>query len=97
MGQLLASGTTGRAAASDTPVFVLVPESMGDLIVAPALGIIVAGHWYAYLKGFMLYRREDFVGAVAAWQVYLEVGEFHPAAVMVRPLYAEARRRLGAR
>lgn len=48
-----------------------------------------------FLKGLMLYRKEDYSGAVGAWRVYLEVGEFHPAAAMVRPLYAEARRRLG--
>ncbi|MGH2499918.1 MAG: tetratricopeptide repeat protein, partial [Candidatus Limnocylindria bacterium] len=48
-----------------------------------------------FLKGLALYRKEDWRGAVAAWSVYLDVGEFHPAAGMVRPLYEDARRKSG--
>jgi cytochrome c-type biogenesis protein CcmH len=46
-----------------------------------------------FLKGLALYQREDWRGAVEVWRVYLDVGEFHPAAGMVRTLYAEAQRR----
>jgi len=46
-----------------------------------------------FLKGLLLYKKEDWKGAVAAWAVYLDVGEFHPAAPMVRSLYEDARRR----
>jgi len=48
-----------------------------------------------FMQGLIRYKKEDWRGAVDAWTVFLEVGEFHPAADMVRPLYGEARRRLG--
>jgi len=48
-----------------------------------------------FLKGLALYQTEDWRGAVEVWRVYLEAGEFHPAAPMVRPLYAEAVRKSG--
>ncbi len=44
-----------------------------------------------FLKGLILYKSEDYKGAVEVWSVYLEVGEFHPAAAMVRPLYEDAK------
>lgn len=47
-----------------------------------------------FLKGLLLYKKEDWKGAVDVWTVYLDVGEFHPAAPMVRSLYAEAKKRL---
>ena len=47
-----------------------------------------------FLKGLLLYKKEDWKGAVAAWTVYLDVGEFHPAAPMVRSLYVEAKKKL---
>ena len=43
-----------------------------------------------FLKGLASYQSEQWSAAVDAWRLYLEVGEFHPAAQMVRPLYAEA-------
>lgn len=43
-----------------------------------------------FLKGLASYQAENWRAAVDAWRIYLEVGEFHPAAQMVRPLYAEA-------
>ncbi|MDP9265594.1 MAG: tetratricopeptide repeat protein [Chloroflexota bacterium] len=48
-----------------------------------------------FLKGLILYRGEDYKGAVDVWRVYLDVGEFHPAAGMVRPLYEDAKARAG--
>ncbi len=48
-----------------------------------------------FLKGLLRYKAEDWAGAVAAWKIYLDVGEFHPAAPMVRELYADAVRRAG--
>ena len=48
-----------------------------------------------FLKGLLLYKKEDWKGAVQVWEVYLDVGEFHPAAPMVRSLYEEAKRRAG--
>lgn len=48
-----------------------------------------------FLRGLALYRTEDYAGAVEAWAVFLDVGEFHPAAPMVRPLYDDARSRSG--
>jgi cytochrome c-type biogenesis protein CcmH/NrfG len=49
-----------------------------------------------FLKGLERYQAQDWRGAVEAWRVYLDVGEFHPAAGMVRPLYEEARRKSGS-
>ena len=48
-----------------------------------------------FLKGLIQYRSEDWRGAVDTWKVFLDVGEFHPAAQMVRPLYEEARKKAG--
>ena len=48
-----------------------------------------------FLKGLIQYRGEDWRGAVDTWTVFLDVGEFHPAAAMVRPLYEEARKKAG--
>lgn len=48
-----------------------------------------------FLKGLVQYRSEEWRGAVDTWAVFLDVGEFHPAAPMVRPLYEEARRKAG--
>ncbi len=48
-----------------------------------------------FLKGLIQYRTEDWRGAVDTWAVFLDVGEFHPAAPMVRPLYEDARRKAG--
>lgn len=48
-----------------------------------------------FLRGLVQYRSEDWRGAVDTWAVFLDVGEFHPAAAMVRPLYEEARKKAG--
>lgn len=48
-----------------------------------------------FLKGLIQYRSEEWRGAVDTWAVFLDVGEFHPAAPMVRPLYEEARKKAG--
>ncbi len=48
-----------------------------------------------FLKGLLLYQKEDWQGAVDVWTVYLDVGEFHPAAPMVRSLYQRARGNIG--
>lgn len=48
-----------------------------------------------FLKGLVQYRRQEWRGAVDTWAVFLDVGEFHPAAQMVRPLYEDARRKAG--
>lgn len=48
-----------------------------------------------FLKGLLLYKKEDWQGAVDVWTVYLDVGEFHPAAPMVRSLYQTAKDNLG--
>lgn len=47
-----------------------------------------------FLKGLLLYQKQDWQGAVDVWTVYLDVGEFHPAAPMVRSLYVEAKKKL---
>ena len=47
-----------------------------------------------FLKGLLLYQKEDWQGAVDVWTVYLDVGEFHPAAPMVRSLYLDAKGKL---
>jgi cytochrome c-type biogenesis protein CcmH/NrfG len=44
-----------------------------------------------FLKGLILYQQGDFAEAVAVWDVFLEVGEFHGAAPMVRSLYEDAK------
>lgn len=48
-----------------------------------------------FLKGLLLYKKEEWRAAVEVWTVYLDVGEFHPAAPMVRALFSEARRKAG--
>ncbi|MEP6693288.1 MAG: hypothetical protein ABJB39_01435 [Chloroflexota bacterium] len=48
-----------------------------------------------FLKGLIQYRSEDWRGAVDTWAVFLDVGEFHPGAAMVRPLYEDARKKAG--
>jgi cytochrome c-type biogenesis protein CcmH/NrfG len=48
-----------------------------------------------FLKGLLLYQKEDWQGAVDVWTVYLDVGEFHPAAPMVRSLYQTAKDNIG--
>lgn len=48
-----------------------------------------------FLKGLVLYTQERYADAVKVWTVYLEVGEFHGAAQMVRALYDDAKRRGG--
>ena len=48
-----------------------------------------------FLKGLTQYRSEEWRGAVDTWAVFLDVGEFHPAAPMVRPLYEDARKKAG--
>ena len=48
-----------------------------------------------FLKGLLLYQKEDWQGAVKVWTVYLDVGEFHPAAPMVRSLYQTAKGNIG--
>lgn len=47
-----------------------------------------------FLKGLLLYQKQDWQAAVDVWTVYLDVGEFHPAAPMVRALYQTAKSRL---
>lgn len=44
-----------------------------------------------FLKGLVLYQTDRFKEAVDIWGTYLEVGEFHPAAPMVRSLYEDAK------
>jgi cytochrome c-type biogenesis protein CcmH len=48
-----------------------------------------------FLKGLVLYQTDRFAEAVDVWAVYLEVGEFHGAAPMVRSLYEDARAKSG--
>jgi cytochrome c-type biogenesis protein CcmH/NrfG len=48
-----------------------------------------------FLKGLVQYRSGEWRGAVDTWTVFLDVGEFHPAAPMVRPLYEDARAKAG--
>jgi cytochrome c-type biogenesis protein CcmH/NrfG len=48
-----------------------------------------------FLKGLIQYRSEDWRGAVDTWTVFLDVGEFHPGAQMVRPLYEDAKKKAG--
>lgn len=48
-----------------------------------------------FLKGLVLYQADRFAEAADVWSVYLEVGEFHPAAPMVRGLYEDARAKSG--
>jgi cytochrome c-type biogenesis protein CcmI len=48
-----------------------------------------------FVKGLALYGKQDWNGAVDAWTVYLDVGQYHFGAEMVRGLYAEARTKAG--
>jgi cytochrome c-type biogenesis protein CcmH/NrfG len=48
-----------------------------------------------FVKGLALYRKQDWNGAVDAWTVYLDVGQYHFGAEMVRGLYADAKTKAG--
>lgn len=48
-----------------------------------------------FLKGLVLYEEQRYREATEAWTVFLEVGEFHYAAPMVRSLNEEAKKRSG--
>lgn len=48
-----------------------------------------------FLKGLVLYQQEKFAEAVAVWDMFLEVGEFHGAAPMVQSLYLDAKAKAG--
>lgn len=48
-----------------------------------------------FLKGFVFYEQKKYAEAVDVWTVYLEVGQYHPAAPMVRQLYADAKAKIG--
>lgn len=48
-----------------------------------------------FLKGLVLYQQQRYAEAVAVWETYLDVGEFHGAAPMVRTLYEDARQKAG--
>ncbi len=65
------------------------------LAVERALAIAPKDPDALFLKGLILYRKSDWRGAVDVWTAYLEVGEFHPAASLVRPLYKDAKAKLG--
>jgi cytochrome c-type biogenesis protein CcmH/NrfG len=48
-----------------------------------------------FLKGLVLYQQQRFREAADVWRVFLEVGEYHGAAPMVRTLYEDAKRKAG--
>lgn len=76
---LVQAGEVDAAAVATDRVLVLRPKDPDAL----------------FLKGLLRYKAQDWAAAVAAWKVYLDVGEFHPAAPMVRELYADAVKRAG--
>ena len=47
-----------------------------------------------FLKGLVLYTQEKYADAVKVWGLYLDVGEFHPAAPMIRSLYEDAKKKI---
>jgi cytochrome c-type biogenesis protein CcmH/NrfG len=49
-----------------------------------------------FLDGLIRYQKGDFKGATDDWRIFLDVGEFHPGAAMVRSLYEDARKKSGA-
>ncbi|HEY7624419.1 MAG TPA: tetratricopeptide repeat protein [Candidatus Limnocylindria bacterium] len=76
---LVASGSNDGALAAVDRVLALRPKDPDALFV----------------KGFALYNKSDWNGAVDTWTVYLDVGQYHPAADMVRSLYADAKAKAG--
>ena len=48
-----------------------------------------------FVKGLALYAKQDWNGAVDVWTVYLDVGQYHFGAEMVRGFYADARAKAG--
>jgi cytochrome c-type biogenesis protein CcmI len=48
-----------------------------------------------FVKGLALYNKQDWNGAVDVWTVYLDVGQYHSAADMVRALYQDAKAKAG--
>jgi len=74
---LVQAGEVDAAAVATDRVLVLRPKDPDAL----------------FLKGLLRYKAQDWPGAVSAWKVYLDVGEYHPAAPMVRELYSDAVKR----
>jgi len=48
-----------------------------------------------FVKGLALYGKQDWNGAIDVWTVYLDVGQYHFGAEMVRGLYADAKTKAG--
>lgn len=48
-----------------------------------------------FVKGFALYSKNDWNGAIDVWTVYLDVGQFHSGSDMVRALIQDARTKAG--
>ena len=48
-----------------------------------------------FVKGLALYGKDQWSGAVDVWTVYLDVGQYHFGAEMVRGLYADAKAKAG--
>ncbi|MDQ2915429.1 MAG: tetratricopeptide repeat protein, partial [Chloroflexota bacterium] len=48
-----------------------------------------------FVKGLALYDKKDWNGAVDVWTVYLDVGQYHTGADIVRSYYADAKAKAG--
>jgi cytochrome c-type biogenesis protein CcmH/NrfG len=48
-----------------------------------------------FVKGLALYSKQEWSAAVEVWTVYLDVGQYHSAAGMVRALYQDAKVKAG--
>jgi cytochrome c-type biogenesis protein CcmH len=48
-----------------------------------------------FVKGLALYDKKDWNGAVDVWTVYLDVGQYHAGADIVRAYYADAKAKAG--
>ncbi|MDE3194495.1 MAG: tetratricopeptide repeat protein [Chloroflexota bacterium] len=68
----------------------------GALVAADkVLGIDPRNADALFLKGLVLYQQQKYAEAVDVWTVYLDVGQYHPAAPMVRQLYDDAKAKIG--
>jgi len=87
-----------NVAALDGLALILVASGSDDGAIVAANRVLAQRPKDAdalFVKGFALYRKSDWNGAIDVWTVYLDVGQYHPAAEMVRGLYADARAKAG--
>ena len=83
-----------NVAALDGLAYILVGSQSNDAAIIATnrvLAIRPKDPDALFVKGLALYYKQDWNGAIDVWNVYLDVGQYHSAADIVRDLYAQAK------